>query len=161
MNVLKDFVSPIIVGIFVLLGQFFIQPIIAERSLSKQELWKSKYDTYLIAIKLVDREFVNMRWPKSAELPDGYEPDGDLGAASREEINNVYAKLCLLSNDSNIPKRFMKCFGFYEKEISIGYRPELIAAFRNDLGSSRIDIRPEDLKFVIKRVYSSNKREIK
>src|SRR5690349_9886945 len=142
-SMIQYFVSPIVVGFVVLLGQLFVQPYIAERSLARQELWRSKFNAYVEAIEVVNQKFLSLDW-KAPGVTSTYtrgEPPTD------EKVNNAYAKLALLAGDPKVPHAYLACFGVYPAEtpVKTDNRTDFIALCRKDLGSTSPDLDPKDV----------------
>ena len=142
----EHFIGPAVVGLVVLFGQFFIQPSIASKEHAQTHHWEAKRDCYVRCINLVNKKFLSLMWiGKDASLPY------PLGAPpSAEEVNQTYAELSLFSEDHEILKLFIKCFGqSSEKKIEQNDRIQLILAMRKDLGFGKIQIKDEDVKLFV------------
>ena len=149
MSWIEPVLSPIIVGVVLLLGQFLIQPRIAAREHFNKAKWDAKREVYAKAIKLVNQKFASIgSWegpdvpPNIRSIPVGEPP-------SREELNQCYAELALFSSRS-ILRAFLGCFGTPASPIKPEHRMELIRLMRADLGLGQTDIRPDDVWFFVK-----------
>ena len=142
----KSIVGSIVVGIVMLLGQFIIQPLIAEKSLAKQELWRAKLKTYSEAITLVNKKFATIEWHEDGQASSSptSEPPSVLDA------NNCFSKLVLLSTDNRIPRAFMSCMVPYDsnKTVTIGDLEKMIKLLRKDLKAGRSTIDTADIRFI-------------
>src|SRR5688572_1494305 len=143
----EHLIGPLAVGLIVLAGQFFLQPMIAFKEHSKTHHWEAKRDCYVKCINLVNKKFLSLMWlGEDAKLPY---PLGTPPTA--EEVNQCYAELSLFSENHDALKLFIRCFGqSLDKTIKQDDRIQLIHALRKDLGFNQIVINPEDVKpFVV------------
>ncbi|OYD13990.1 hypothetical protein CH333_09270 [candidate division WOR-3 bacterium JGI_Cruoil_03_44_89] len=126
-SIFEKLIIPVIVGLVVLLGQFFIQPRIAKRTVQQQEHWNAKQVAYNRAIKLVNQRFGSAKWTGPA-VPSNYTPFSTRPVL--KELNNCYTELCLVAENREIPKLFGKIF---LQTSSAADRGELISLMRRDL----------------------------
>jgi len=147
--IVKYILGPIIVGLIVLGGQFLIQPLIAEKSLARQELWRSKFNAYVEAIEIVNQKFLSLSWnvsDTSAHYTLGQSP-------SDEKVNDAYARLALLADDPHVPHAYLACFGVYpsQKPVTIDHRTNFIALCRKDLGTTSLDLDSQEIFLVFQK----------
>ena len=121
----------ILVGIIVLVGQFFINPVIAHKEAQRAELQRAKQEVYLAAVDLVDRFYLSLPW----KTTDGQAMNLQLGLRpSREEINQCYAKLILVEDDNSVSDAFLSCFGHGSVQgFSVAFRDAMVNQMRRDL----------------------------
>jgi len=68
-----------------------------------------------------------------------------------EEVNECYDELLLFSENKEIIRNYLACFGVLTdmKPIQPSYRIQMIALMRSDLQFEGIDIPPDLVKFVV------------
>jgi hypothetical protein len=68
-----------------------------------------------------------------------------------EEVNKCYDELLLFSENKEIIRSYLACFGILPdmRPIQASYRIQLIGLMRNDLQFEGIDIQPDLVKFVV------------
>jgi|GEM_PF-2423115 len=132
---LQHLIGPAIVGIIVLIGQYFINPVIADKEAKSDELQRSKQEVYLAAVDLVDRFYLSLPW----KTTDGQAMNPKLGLRpEREEINQCFAKIILVENDNVVSDAFLRCLGHSsERGFSVAFRDALINAMRHDLYATK------------------------
>jgi len=145
LDIFKYLCGPIIVGIIMLVAQFFLQPLIQEKIKAQEELWLHKKQVYIKAIELVDKRFDSMIFGNSE--PIAKEP-------TTKEINDVFRDLLMVCDNEKIIISFSKFM-----DISVeGYccpinRGAFIKLLRKDLGKSTLTI--EDDKIPYFRTHSN------
>jgi hypothetical protein len=142
----EHLVGPLVVGLVVLIGQFFLQPQIAVREHSQTHHWEAKRDCYVKCLNLVNKKFLSLMWlGEHSQLPY---PLGTPPTA--EEVNQCYAELSLFAESGDSIRLFIKCFGqSSDKTIKLDDRVQLIHAMRKDLGFDPIVLNPEDVKLFV------------
>src|ERR1039457_4148319 len=86
-SVYEYLVAPIVVGLVVLVGQFVLQPKIAQRQEALTERWKAKRDCYVKAMNLVNQKFASMKWEGKDAVNVEYAKSSPPIA---EEVNKCY-----------------------------------------------------------------------
>ena len=145
---LQHIVGPIVVGLVVLLGQFFIQPKITERGQARTEHWEAKRESYVKCLNLVNKKFLSITW----QGKDGVDTTPhSLGAPPTiEEANQCYAELSLFTTDTEVLSLFIKCFGeSTDRKVEQQDRIRLIQAMRKDLGFEQMQFNPELVKLFV------------
>ena len=120
-------IGPSIVGIVVLIGQFYIQPRIGAQEYQKKELLRLKEESYIEAITIINEYTYLIRFDKSKN------PSED------NQANNVMAKLLLLSDDKQITDKFWAILIYEKKENDnfqelLDNRRALVDLMRTDIG---------------------------
>ncbi len=128
----------------VLVGQFFLQPLIAQKTLAREELWRSKLNAYVEAIEIVNQKFLSATWSGPDFSGKSYttgEPP------TSEKVNNAYAKLALLSDDPSVPHAYLACIEAYpsERPVGLNHRTKFITLCRKDLGTTDLNLDPKDI----------------
>jgi hypothetical protein len=134
---------------FIVLGilLFFIQmyyknkwePITAAEVLKRENYLNSKKEVYFEAISLLNRYFANIDFTNS-NIHKSVRKRG-MDYPSETEVNSCFSKLCIYSNDKNIPLTFQKIFlnkdgkVFIIKEMS-----NIVSLIRADLSYDKIDL---------------------
>ena len=147
-SVYEYLVAPIVVGLVVLVGQFVLQPKIAQRQEALTERWKAKRNCYVKAKNLVNQKFASMKWEGKDAVNVEYAKSSPPIA---EEVNKCYDELLLFSENKEIIRSYLACFGILPdmRPIQASYRIQLIGLMRNDLQFEGIDIQPDLVKFVV------------
>ena len=147
-SVYEYLVAPIIVGLVVLVGQFVLQPKIAQRQEALTERWKAKRDCYIKAMNLVNQKFASMKWEGKDAAKIEYAKSNPPIA---EEVNECYDELLLFSENKEIIRNYLACFGVLPdmRPIQASYRIQMIGLMRNDLQFEEIDIQPDLVKFFV------------
>lgn len=114
---LEFFLGPIITAAFVAVFYFFATPHAEKKALIKKEMWLSKKDAFLDAIRVIDKHFGSGKWG-GTDIPKDYVPSGE--KPSVDEMNKAYRNLMLLCDNIEIPKRFI---GFLVKG-GVGMPPQ-------------------------------------
>lgn len=126
----SKFVAPIItalvIGLILSVSQIYIAGNVEKRITTQRELVMDKKEVFINAIQLIDRNF------DSSNLTGvvGHIPTKD--KPSTKEINDVYTRLLLVSDDMKIPKKFSEFF-FIGKYNSMTDRGEFILLIRKEL----------------------------
>ncbi len=147
-RIAKLFAAPAIMAVFVLAGQLLVNPVIAEKTVRRTQRWESKSRVYVDAIKLVNQKFNSIRW----HGPNAVDVEYKLGKPpSSADINNTYTRLALFTDNKDIIRYYLACFGTLveERPIKQEHRITLITLMREDLGFEDIALNKELVKFVV------------
>lgn len=137
--VFEHLLAPLIIGFFVLLGQFFLQPIIQERVASTTDLWTQKREVYVDASALVDKKFDSLNFPNAPAIGP---------APTDPEINEIYRKLLLVADDVEIIVMFGEFMTFREDNYhSAGNRARFLFLMRSDLNKSSTALMPDTIPY--------------
>jgi hypothetical protein len=136
-------VPGVVVGLIVLVAQLLIIPRMEKAKLIVQEHWKSKRDALLEAIRLIDRFLSTANW-KGIDAPNDLVPSMD--KPSGREINDVFSKLLLVAENSEIPNRFYK-FSAKGHDSFPATRGEFILLLREELFKAQTRIKPEEVPY--------------
>ena len=128
--------GPIVVGTTVLVGQFFINPLIAHKEFQRSQLLQTRQAAYLDGINLVDKFYMSLPW----KIDNGKSMNGQPGPRpSRDEINQCLAQILLVEESPAISEAFLRCFGHgSEKGFSIAFRDNLVNQMRQELYSIKV-----------------------
>jgi len=99
-KLLESLIVPVVVAIIMLIGQFFLHPIIQEKITSKSELWLEKKEAFTDAINIVAKQFNSDLVETDKHIPTKDKP-------TLEEINNILSQLYMFSENDEIPKKFI------------------------------------------------------
>lgn len=155
-----EFWSQIIIQVLVLgLILFFLQnyyknkwaPLTAAETLKKENFLNAKRDTYFEAIDLLNRVLANASFTVDGKLADTSKRNPGGHYPTDLEINKCFSKLCIYSDNSEIPLVYQRIF--------IGNNPNIKPVFemvtfvnlvRKDLGygSPIIDTSGDSYKFI-------------
>ncbi len=143
-KIIEYFIAPAVVGIVVIIAQFFIQPKIQKEITAQSELWLKKEEIYIKTIGLVDKRFDSMFFKDSKPT---VEPP------TTQEINEVFRQLLLLCDDDEIIIRFQKFMdiSIYEYCSPVN-RGGFINLLRKDLSKKKFSIKSEEIPYF--RIYS-------
>ncbi len=139
--------SPLVVGLAVLVGQFFLQPHIAQKQESRVERLREKRRVFARAMQLIGEEIESSPLvpgpgaaPLSSRLSEPPSPD---------QINAVYGELLLVVNDPGTFRAFLACLrGKHNTDfIPLGRRITFADRCRQELGYEPIDLEDRDVVF--------------
>lgn len=137
LEILSDngLVSGLVVGVMMLLFQYFMTPRIEARRVAFEEHWKSKEKTYHEAIQLINEVFASYTWKEIAQR----NPSAERVTSTR--INATHSMLLLVTDDARIPEQFES---FFKKKstFSPATRAEFFGRLRVDLYGSKSKIDP-------------------
>lgn len=100
-NLVEWFLAPIMVGLVVLLGQYWLQPKITEKEQIKTQKIQEKKEVYIEAAILINQLWSSINW--SGKSGGGVEP-------IPERVNNCAARLLLVSETKEVPVAFLSLF---------------------------------------------------
>ncbi len=118
--------NTVVTGLFLLIAQFFIQPILQEKITSKSEKWLKKQDIFSKAAVVAMRRFDadNFNGPGSDKhIPIKNKP-------TSTEKNEILSQLYMISDDENIPQKFIEVVN---NETSAGEIGNFIKMLRREL----------------------------
>ena len=147
-SVYEYLVAPIVVGLVVLIGQFFLQPVTAQRQAMLIERWQAKRNSYIQAVNMVNQKYASMEWHGPDAVTEEYKKGNPPTA---EAINQCYSELLLYSENKEILRTYLACFGILPEmnPIQQAYRIKLLELMRNDLKFEAINIEPDLVKFIV------------
>jgi hypothetical protein len=145
-------VAPLVVGIIVLLGQSLLQPWVSETIHARTERWNAKRSAFAQALAVVNKQLAAHPFNVGPDTANGpvqaaMEPDPS-------EINSAYDNLVLLADNRDIVDAFLGCFGAREGQTMVWHneRVRLWGLMRAELGFKPIDLKPEDVRFWVKKL---------
>lgn len=149
------FLQVILIGILLFFLHNYYQnkwaPLTAAETLKKENFLNSKRDTYFQAIDILNRNLANSEFTVNGIISDTANRKRGGSYPTELEINSCFSKLCIYSDDENIPLTFYKLFDTNDKNL----RPILemstfINLLRKDLGygDAIIDTTQDRYKFI-------------
>lgn len=144
--------SPVIVGCIMLLGQSWLQPIIAEKTRAKTERWEAKREVFINTIALVDKEFGATSFTIGIDVPKVKVKLSSPPSAN--EKNRCYRELLLYTKGREIIYAFIGCLGAREGQEMIWHKEKIrmIQLMRRELGFDEINLREVDVRFFMEKV---------
>ncbi|MCK4905080.1 hypothetical protein KAS42_02385 [bacterium] len=139
---LKYFIAPAVVALILLVAQFILHPLLEKKIIMKKELWLEKKEVYWESIYLIDKSYDSLALSKEGypgHIPTKNKPN-------TQEINEVYRKLFLLSENEDIPVIFIRFFD-KDSKFSAALRGEYIKLLRKDLDGFKIRTDSEKIPF--------------
>jgi hypothetical protein len=156
LKLLQFFVAPAVVGILVVFGQALLQPWVSGEIHTKTEHWNAKRSAFVQALAVVDKQFAAHPFdvgPDATKVPvqAAKEPDPS-------EINSAYNNLVLIADNRNIVDAFLGCLGAREGQSTVWHeeRVRLLKLMRAELGFEPLDLKPEDVRFWVKKLQQSD-----
>jgi hypothetical protein len=145
-NWLQSFVQyligPLVVGIVVLLGQTFLQPIIAKKVKKEETILEQRYtacnDAFDTLIRKIEHASITKGEVKYNPVPTSKE-------LTATEINSIYCRLALFSSSSSVPQSFGELIG--AKIITIKDIGKFVLLLRNEMEISGESVEPTNFKF--------------
>lgn len=135
-------VTGLVVGVVMLVGQYFIDPLRERKRLKLQEEWMAKKAAFSYAVEMMDRQLAAAGW-EGESVPEGYKPFGS--APSRVEINSANAMLVLSADSIEIPIKFVAFFAGNSYPASRG---EFLIMLRKELFGRNSGIKAEKVDWV-------------
>lgn len=125
--VFEKLVAPVIAGLVLLIGQFLIRLRVAKSNVQHQGHWMAKQVAYKKAMDIINQQLGSAKW-SGPDVPNNYTPFS--ARPDPKKLNDCYAELCLVTENKEIPKLFVKIFS---ETSSAADRGELISLMRKDL----------------------------
>lgn len=155
----KEFTSQFIIqilftGIIIFCFQTYINsvstPMTAAETLKKENFLNSKRDTYFQALDLLNRNLSNTNFTMNGILSDTINRTRGGNYPTELEVNSCFSKLCIYSDDENIPIIFQKMFVSDSKSRPILEMLTFVKLVRKDLGygDTKIDSIGDRYKFI-------------
>jgi hypothetical protein len=145
---LREILVGIVVGIAVLVGQYFIQPRITEQETIRNFRLDEKRESYFQAITLVDQLWGSITWEKDGKAS----PAKKTIPPSANVVNDCAAKLYLVSNDKEVPIAFMSLFqhSMTNNQLDSGDRIKFFQLLEKDLfGKETSGVDADNLPFMV------------
>ena len=143
----QHLVAPVVVGVVMLLGQWWIQPKIAEAEAKKRERQTMKRDAFVQAMALVDQHLNAQR-----ELHKFFEGHVASGTpVSSATVNQMISAVYLLADNPSIPLVVCELFGDKLGGDVLVKRGELVNAMRLELYATMELQKPEEIPFYLNR----------
>jgi hypothetical protein len=128
-NWLKNLLGAVIVGLIVLIGQIFVNPIIARGVKIQESILEQRYAACDKAINILQRRFASAALT-GPNAPANYKPSES--SPTQLEINVVYTLLSLYCTNSSVASKFtevVKCENLAIKNIG-----EFVVLLRKEMG---------------------------
>ena len=141
----------IILGLFMSFIQYKQAPLTAAETLKKENFLNAKRDTYFQSIDILNRVLANTDFTTDGVLADTSNRKRGGTYPTELEINSCFSKLCIYSDDKNIPLTFYKIFDTNDKSLKpILEMSKFINLTRKDMsyGNSIIDTTNDRYKFI-------------
>ena len=141
-GLLTGLFGPIVVGLVVLFGQAFLQPIIAKGVKKEETILEQRYiacnDAFNALLRKVERATVTKKDITYKAMPT----ENDLTAI---EINSIYCRLALFGSSSSVPKKFAELLN--AKSMKIRDIGEFVLNLRKEMGIKGIGVEPDKFNF--------------
>ncbi|TKJ37096.1 MAG: hypothetical protein CEE38_09355 [Planctomycetes bacterium B3_Pla] len=108
-----NLIGPIIVGLMAMLGQLYVNPIVAKRVKTQESIAEKRYEVCENAIGLLQKSLASSPWNR-AGLPEGYTPPEK--PPTQLELNLTYSLLATYGTSGGIADEFLYAFGFQKDE---------------------------------------------
>lgn len=147
-------IEVIALGIVVFLIQGYFnnkwQPITAAETLKRENFLNAKRDTYFEAINILNRNLAYTSFTVDGKLSDTTNRNIGGTYPSDIEINSCFSKLCIYSDNSEIPLLYQKMFLSDSSRRPILQMVTFINLVRRDLGygNAIIDTTGDRYKFI-------------
>ena len=140
---LRYLIAPGIVGILVLVGQLFINPMIARRVKIQESIAEKRYEVCDKAVNILQRRLASVQL-KGPNVPSHYKPAEK--SPGQLEINETYTLLSLYCTDASIADKFrevVKTEGISQQDIG-----NFILALRSEMGVKGQALDPKDFRYL-------------
>ncbi|MBN1506119.1 MAG: hypothetical protein JW955_04695 [Sedimentisphaerales bacterium] len=116
---IKDLFGPLIVGVVVLVGQIFVNPMVAERVRRKEAILENKHAACNEAIRILQKRLASVSL-YGGTVPASYAPPED--SPSQLDINVTYSRLVLYCNEGAVANTFrevVKTRGATQEQVGL------------------------------------------
>ena len=151
----KVLIEVVVIGIIIFSVQLYFEnkykPITAEETLKRENFLNAKRDTYFLAIDILNRNLANSQFTIDGKLSDTLNPNIGGKYPTDIEINSCFSKLCIYSNNPQIPVTFFKLFDTNDKTLRpIFEMLTFVNLVREDMGYGKaiIDTTGDRYKFI-------------
>ena len=134
---LQYFLAPIITGAIIFIAQFFLLPRLEKNKTAQVELWREKKDAFIKSVELIDEKYQSLDFGKGSKSIFSKSP----------EVNKIYIRLLILSENKDIPNRFWKFFDNSKSQFTPIERGEYILLLAKELGSKN-DTQPDEIPYI-------------
>ena len=125
--------------------QFLVLPKLERNKTIEQELWRTKKDTFLAAMGLVDRMLACAPW--HGDVPADYTPNVE-HIPDSNELNEQFHRLLLVVDDMKIPNMFRT---FMSGVTTAADRGTFLLLLRRELFRSKVRLDPNTVPFFFPR----------
>jgi len=128
-----------------------IIPYTAEETLRRENFLNAKRDVYFQAIEILNKNLANSEFTINGKLVDTSDRYRGCKYPTELEVNSCFSKLCIYSNDKEIPLTFYKLFNTDNKSIRpIMEMSKFVNLLRKDMGYGEkiIDTTFDQYKFI-------------
>jgi len=140
----------ILIGLFLFWIQSKQAPLTAAETLKKENFLNAKRDTYFEAINILNRELAHTSFIVDGKLIDTTNRNIGSSYPTDVEINSCFSKLCIYSDNPEIPLIYQKMFINVSTNRPILQMVTFINLVRSDLGygGAIIDTVGDRYKFI-------------
>jgi len=133
---LVGLISAVIVGLIVLAGQIFIDPIVARRVRIQESITEKRYEACEKAIELLQRRLASATIT-GKPVPESYTPPEKI-PPTQLEMNAAYIQLLIYNKSQTLADEFFAATG--PKKIELNNIVKFVSTVRKELGVDDKDI---------------------
>ncbi len=138
MNIfIQYFLAPITTGVIIFIAQFFLLPKLERNKVAQVELWREKKDVFIKSVELIDEKYQSLDFGKGHKTT----------FSKPMEVNKIYTRLLILSENQKIPDKFWKFFDNSVLKYTPAERGEFILLLQKELGL-KSDTRPNEIPYI-------------
>jgi hypothetical protein len=148
-------IEVLLIGIVVFGVQKYFEsklaPMTAEETLKREKFLNAKRDVYFQAIDILNKSLANTEFTINGVLQDTTNRNRGCKYPTELEVNSCFSKLCIYSNDKEIPLTFYRLFSTDDKSLRpIFEMSKFISLLRKDMGYGDIllDTTQDQFKFI-------------
>jgi hypothetical protein len=140
---IPNILAPVVVGIVVLLGQFFINPITARKTKHEETLLQKRYEASERAADVLYKLMASFAWTGPGSIP-GRVPEVE--APSELEINQAFVRLAIYGTSGDIATKYQKLVG-NPQGLSAADVGAFVAQLRREMGVKEPGVSAEDFHY--------------
>lgn len=130
-DVARSLVGPLIVGVIVLVGQIFVNPMVARGVKREESILEQRYKACENAVNILHRCLAFVEWT-GKDVPEWYRPP-EKTRPTQVETNTVYTLLAIYGKNDAIADQFYKA-AIGDKKIDPEDILGFVSAVRKELG---------------------------
>ena len=143
----KAILELIVLGIILFVFQKYFEhklgPLTASETLKRENFLNAKRDVYYEAIEIANREYAYIDFTDATgKVMTNYPRDRGTTKPTEFEVNTCFSKLCIYSDDENIPRLFKQFFLHDSNGKPIQILEDFVNLLRKDLGYGEGIIKP-------------------
>jgi len=147
LDLFQYFIAPVLTGMVVLIGQFFVLPKLEAEKVRAVSLFEKKQDTFLKAIKLVDKQILSH--PSISHINQEHNIEE---ISTRKEEKEKFSKIKIYKKKDDIYKLFMNFFNGTLPNNFYSQRGELIIQIKKELGLPIGSLKSDEMGFYFAKV---------